>query len=99
MEIKIMKKIIAVISIMSSLLYAGCGPVPKVDEQGRPVAVPVKVDKTYSSEEKNCYYFSFGHLPVTLKYVVFDGHEYIVARSDRGLGITHSPRCECKKDL
>ena len=68
-----------------------------VDKQGRPVAVQNKTDETDSAVEKNCYYFEFNHLQVTLKYVMFDGHEYIVARSDRGIGIAHSPRCECKK--
>ena len=92
-----MKKIIVFTSIISMLFYSGCVPEYKVDKQGRPVAVQNKTDKTDSAAEKNCYYFEFNHLPVTLKYVMFDGHEYVVARSDRGLGITHSPRCECKK--
>lgn len=90
-----MKKI-ATISILATML-AGCYPEWKTDEQGRPVAVQKKIDKTDSATEKNYYYFEFNHLPVMLKYVMFDGHEYIVARSDRGLGITHSPRCNCKK--
>ena len=87
-----MKKI-AMISILAAML-AGCRPECKIDEQGRPVAVQDKMD---SAVENNSYYFEFNHLPVKLKYVVFDGHEYVVARSDRGLGITHSPRCSCKK--
>lgn len=97
----IMKKIIAIISIISTLLYAGCAPAPKhkVDKQGRPVAVQMKTDKTDSAAEKNCYYVKFDCLSVKLKYVMFDGHEYIFARSNRGIGITHSPRCECKNDL
>lgn len=92
-----MKKIIAITSAVSILLYAGCAPEYKVDKQGRPVAMQKSIDKTDSAAEKNCYYFEFNHLPVTLKYVMFDGHEYVVARSDRGLGITHSPRCKCRK--
>lgn len=92
-----MKKITIVISVISALFYAGCVPESKVDKQGRPVAVQKSIDKTDSAAEKNCYYFKFNNLPVTLKYVMFDGHEYVVARSDRGLGITHSPKCECRK--
>jgi len=92
-----MKKIIAIISAVSILLYAGCAPECKVDKQGRPVAVQKQPDKASPAAEKNYYYFEFNHLPVTLKYVMFDDHEYVVARSDRGLGITHSPRCKCRK--
>ena len=92
-----MKKIIAIISVVSMLLDIGCVPEYKIDKQGRPVAMQNKTDKTDSAAEKNCYYFKFNNLPVTLKYVMFDGHEYIFARSDSGIGITHSPRCECKK--
>ena len=92
-----MKRIIAIASAVSSLLYAGCCPEYKIDEQGRPVAVQKKVDKTCSAGEKNTYYFDFNHLPVVVKYVMIDGHEYVVARSDRGLGIAHSPRCKCRK--
>lgn len=90
-----MKKTI-VVSILAALL-AGCIPESKVDEQGRPVAVQKNVDKSCSTKEKNTYYFDFNSLPVVVKYAVIDGHEYVVARSDRGLGITHSPRCKCGK--
>ncbi len=92
-----MKKIIVFTSIISMLFYSGCVPENKIDKQGRSVAVQKQPEKTISAAEKNCYYFEFNHLPVTLKYVMFDGHEYVVARSDRGLGIAHSPRCECRK--
>ena len=84
------------ISILAAML-AGCMPECKTDEKGRPVAVQKQTEKTSPAAEKNCYYFEFNNLPVILKYVMFDGHEYIVARSDRGLGITHSPKCECRK--
>lgn len=92
-----MKKIIIIISAISILLYAGCMPECKTDVKGRPVAVQKQTEKISSAAEKNTYYLEVNHLPVTLKYVMFDGHEYVVARSDRGLGITHSPRCECRK--
>lgn len=90
-----MKKI-ATISVLAVTL-AGCIPESKVDEQGRPVAIQKTVDKTCSAAEKNSYHFEFNNLLVTLKYVMFDDHEYVVARSDRGLGIAYSPRCRCKK--
>ena len=90
-----MKKTI-VVSVLAAML-AGCIPKSKVDKQGRPVAVQKKVDKPCLAKEKNTYYFDFNNLPVVVKYVVIDSHEYVVARSDRGLGIAHSPRCKCGK--
>lgn len=30
-------------------------------------------------------------------YVVIDGHEYLFVRYERGLGMTHSPKCSCVK--
>ena len=92
-----MKKIIVFTSIISTLFYSGCVPESKIDEQGRPVAVQKQTKKTLSAAEKNCYRFEFNGLQVTLKYVMFDGHEYVVARRHRCFGITHSPRCECGK--
>ena len=92
-----MKKIIVFTSIISMLLYSGCVPESKIDEQGRPVAVQKQTEKTLSAAEKNCYRFEFNGLQVTLKYVMFDGHEYVVARRHRCFGITHSPRCKCGK--
>ena len=92
-----MKKIIVFTSIISTLFYSGCVPESKIDEQGRPVAVQKQTEKALSAAEKNCYYFEFNGLQVILKYVMFDGHEYVVARRNRSFGITHSPRCECKK--
>ena len=92
-----MKKIIVFTSIISMLFYSGCVPENKIDEQGRPVAVQKQTEKTLSAAEKNCYYFEFNGLQVILKYVMFDGHEYVVAKRGSGFGITHSPRCECKK--
>lgn len=90
-----MKKI-ATISILAAML-AGCMPECKTDEKGRPIAVQKQTEKTSSATEKNTYYLEVNHLPVILKYVMFDGHEYIIAKGDKGLGITHSPRCECRK--
>ena len=92
-----MKKIIVFTSIISMLFYSGCVPENKIDEQGRPVAVQKQTEKTLSAAEKNCYRFEFNGLQVTLKYVMFDGHEYVVARRHRCFGITHSPRCKCRK--
>ena len=92
-----MKKIIVFTSIISTLFYSGCVPESKIDEQGRPVAVQKQTEKALSAAEKNCYYFEFNGLQVILKYVMFDGHEYVVARRHRCFGITHSPRCECRK--
>lgn len=92
-----MKKIIVFTSIISMLFYSGCVPESKIDEQGRPVAVQKQTEKALSAAEKNCYYFEFNGMLVTLKYVMFDGHEYVVAKRGSGFGITHSPRCECKK--
>lgn len=28
-------------------------------------------------------------------YAVIDGHEYILCHHDRGIGISHSPKCHC----
>ena len=92
-----MKKIIVFTSIISTLFYSSCVPESKIDEQGRPVAVQKQTEKTLSAAEKNCYRFEFNGLQVTLKYVMFDGHEYVVARRHRCFGITRSPRCECRK--
>ena len=92
-----MKKIIVFTSIILMLFYSGCVPESKIDEQGRPVAVQKQTEKTLSAAEKNCYRFELNGMPVTLKYVMFDGHEYVVARRHRCFGITHSPRCECRK--
>ena len=79
------------------LFYSGCVPESKIDEQGRPVAVQKQTERTLSAAEKNCYRFELNGVQVTLKYVMFDGHEYVVARRHTGFGITHSPRCECRK--
>ena len=92
-----MKKIIVFTSSILMLFYSGCIPENKIDEQGRPVAVQKQTEKTLSAAEKNCYRFELNGMPVTLKYVMFDGHEYVVARRHRCFGITHSPRCECRK--
>ena len=82
--------------VIAGSMICGCSYETKIDDQGRPVAVQEQSEKI-SSAVKNNYHFNFDTLPVRLKYVMFDGHEYVVARSDRGLGITHSPRCSCKK--
>ena len=92
-----MKRTIIISVIALVIVLCGCIPEYNVDKQGRPVAVQAKTDKTDSAAKKNCYYFEFNRLSVTLKYMMFDGHEYVVARTDKGLGITHSPRCTCRK--
>ena len=92
-----MKNIVVFTSIISMLFYSGCVPESKIDEQGRPVAVQKQTEKALSAAEKNCYRFELNGMPVTLKYVMFDGHEYVVARRNTCFGITHSPRCECRK--
>ena len=92
-----MKKIIVFTSIILMLFYSGCIPENKIDEQGRPVAVQKQTEKTLSAAEKNRYCFTFDYMQVTLKYVMFDGHEYVVAKRNTSFGITHSPRCECRK--
>ena len=33
----------------------------------------------------------------TPTYVEIDGHEYLCVNYDRGLGMTHSPKCSCVK--
>ena len=33
----------------------------------------------------------------TPTYVEIDGHEYLCVEYDRGLGMTHSPKCSCLK--
>ena len=94
-----MKNIIIFTSIISTLFYSGCLPENKIDEQGRPIAVQKQIEKTISTAEKNRYCFKFDYMQVTLKYVMFDGHEYVAVRNEKGIGITHSPRCECKNNL
>ena len=34
----------------------------------------------------------------TPTYIEIDGHEYLAIDYDRGLGLTHSPKCSCLKE-
>ena len=65
----------------------GCGSSP-TDNVGRLVAEESK------QKAKTFVITDYGRV-YDFKYVVIDKHEYLVSTFDRGIGLTHSPKCWC----
>lgn len=73
----------------AAALLCGCSDSPR-DKQGRLVA---EKNETCADE----FIMHNDGMVYRFKYVVIDGHEYLLGRHDRGICVTHSPKCECKK--
>ena len=72
-----------------TLLLCGCGSSER-DKQGRLIA-----DRDV--EDSNSFIVKdYGNI-IRFKYVIVDKHEYLISTHDRGIGITHSPNCQCGK--
>ena len=84
---KIVLAIMAVMMIAEAIVMCGCESSRK-DANGRLVS---QVDPDDSSlhviNDKGEFY--------KFKYMVVDGHEYLVCRRGDGVAISHSPKCEC----
>lgn len=87
-----MKKLLIILSTAASLLLTGCDKDNPVDGEGRLVAVS-KADTVSSLTIPNAA------SNLELRYIIFDGHEYVVMTGYRKAGITHSPRCKCLKNF
>ena len=81
-----MKKLLA-IGLLCFLV--GCSESP-VDESGRHVA------ERSGTNEFNAF-LSPGNGIWTFRYVMVDGHEYIIMSGPHRSGLTHSPKCQCQK--
>ena len=82
-----MKKLLA---IGMCLMFLGCSESP-VDENGRHVA------ERSGTNEFNMVMYS-GRGECTFKYIMVDGHEYLVMIGFQKSGLTHSPNCPCQKN-
>ena len=79
-----MKKLLA---IGMCLVFLGCSESP-VDENGRPIA-----ERNGTNEFKAVLYPGSGEW--TFRYIMIDGHEYLVMIGCHRSGLTHSPKCPC----
>ena len=70
-----------------SILLIGCSESP-VDDSGRHVA------ERSGTNEFNAF-LSPGNGIWTFRYVMVDGHEYLVMSGPHRSGLTHSPKCPC----
>lgn len=82
-----MKKLLF-IGLMCFLV--GCSE-SSVDESGRHVA------KRSGTNEFNMVLFP-GNGEQTFRYIMVDGHEYLVMTGAYRSGLTHSPKCPCHKN-
>ena len=83
-----MKKLISI--GLLCFLIIGCSESP-VDESGKHVA------KRSGANEFNMVMFP-GNGEQTFRYVMVDGHEYLVMTGCHRSGLTHSPKCQCLKN-
>ena len=80
---------IMLVCCAAALLLCGCGSSER-DKQGRLIA-----DRDV--EDSNSFIVKdYGNI-IRFKYVIVDKHEYLISTHDRGIGITHSPNCQCGK--
>jgi hypothetical protein len=82
-----MKKLLA-IGLLCLLI--GCSESP-VDESGRHVA------ERSGTNEFNMVLVP-GNGEQTFRYIMVDGHEYLVMTGCYRSGLTHSPKCPCHKN-
>ena len=82
-----MKKMIF---IVLTILLCGCIPSSPTDKSGRLVA---EQDKN----NKNVFIIENNGMKIMFRYIIIDKHEYIISIYDRGIGLTHSPKCQCNK--
>ena len=76
---------IILFSILACVLVTGCDD-PVYDREGR------RVFKSLKKDESSMDMFQF-------KYIVVDDHEYLVLDGSKFMnGITHSPKCGCRRD-
>lgn len=84
-----MKKVAIIAACMLAML--GCSSSER-DKQGRLIA-------ECDTEDSNSFIVKdYGNI-IRFKYVIVDKHEYLISTYDRGIGITHSPKCACIKGL
>lgn len=82
-----MKKVAIIAACMLAML--GCDSSER-DKQGRLIA-------ERDTEDDNIFIVKdYGNF-IRFKYVIVDKHEYLVSTFDRGIGIAHSPNCQCGK--
>ena len=82
-----MKKLLAIGLLC---LLVGCSESP-VDENGRYIS--------YKSGNSFVVKIGKGNGDYTFRYVVVDGHEYLMMSGTHRSGLTHSPKCGCLKSL
>ena len=79
------------IVLAACLMMCGCGSSER-DAEGRLVASKIEgLDTASEFTLVEC------GVPYTFRYAVVDEHEYVICTHDRGVGISHSPRCQCRK--
>ena len=84
-----MKSVMLAVMICLGFLLSGCfRPESPVDAQGRLVAT-----KTQDGFELSFAPYASG---CTFRYVMVDGHEYIIIATTHRSGMAHSPRCPCR---
>ena len=83
-----MRKIMLV-CCAASMLLCGCDSSER-DKNGKLIA-------ERDAEDSNRFIVKdYGNV-ITFTYVIVDKHEYLMSTHDRGIGIAHSPNCQCRK--
>lgn len=80
---------IMLVCCAASMLLCGCDSSER-DKHGKLIA-------ERDVEDSNRFIVKdYGNV-IVFKYVIVDKHEYLISTFDRGIGVTHSPNCQCGK--
>lgn len=80
---------IMLVCCAASMLLCGCDSSER-DKHGKLIA-------ERDAEDNNRFIVKdYGNV-IVFKYVIVDKHEYLISTFDRGIGVTHSPNCQCGK--
>ena len=82
---------IMLVCCAASMLLCGCDSSER-DKHGRLIAER----DTRDTEDNSFIVKDYGSI-IRFKYVIVDKHEYLISTFDRGIGVTHSPNCQCGK--
>jgi len=80
---------IMLVCCAATMLLCGCDS-SECDKHGRLIA-------EHDAEDSNRFIVKDCGNVITFTYVIVDKHEYLISTFDRGIGVTHSPNCQCGK--
>ena len=80
-----MKKLLIIYSVVALILFSVgvCGILQSCS------------DSSYKEVDGRKVEIITPRIDVRIKYVEFDGHEYVYMSRDRGISLCHSPKCHC----